>query len=172
MAKNRNIVVILNNIRSNENVGSIFRTADAAGVSKIYLCGYTPAPIDRFERVNKALAKSALGAEKSIEWEKVKTLSNAIKKSENYFFQSQLLRKSPSKNNFQILGIEQSTDSKNYKKYKYAENVALILGNEVTGLSKKDLEKCDAVVEIPMKGEKESLNVSVAAGVILFQLID
>ena len=72
-------VVILNNIRSNENVGSIFRTADGAGVSKIILCGYTPAPLDRFGRENKGLVKASLGAEKSVVWEKFENLKEAIK---------------------------------------------------------------------------------------------
>lgn len=186
--RNKNCVVLLNNIRSNENVGSIFRTADASGVSKIFLIGYTPVPIDRFGRVNKALAKSALGAEKSVEWEKVKTLSVAIKKLQNYFAHSHAenpaefsalarasrARKIPSYNNsgaFKIIGVEQSPKSKNYKTFKYGENVAFVFGNEVTGLSKKDLGKCDDAVEIPMKGEKESLNVSVSAGIILYNLV-
>ena len=78
------IIVILNDIRSSENVGSIFRTADAAGISKIILAGYTPAPIDRFGRENRGLAKAALGAEKFVEWEKVETLREAIKNMKNF----------------------------------------------------------------------------------------
>ena len=73
------IVVILNNIRSNENVGSIFRTCDAVGVSKIILCGYTPAPVDRFGRENKGLVKASLGAEKFVEWKKKKTCHSYFK---------------------------------------------------------------------------------------------
>lgn len=149
------IVVILNNIRSNQNVGSIFRTSDAAGVEKIFLAGYTPAPLDKFGRVNNALVKSALGAEKSVEWEKVKSLKKAIEQLGNDFL---------------VVAVEQDEKSKNYKSFKYPGNVALVFGNEVTGLSKKDLTLCDAVVEIPMKGKKESLNVSVTAGVILFSV--
>ena len=77
------MVVILNNIRSNENVGSVFRTADATGVSKIFLVGYTPAPTDRFGRENKGLTKASLGAEKFVEWEKAENLKEAIKKLNN-----------------------------------------------------------------------------------------
>lgn len=149
------IAVILNNIRSNENVGSIFRTADAAGVDKIYLCGYTPAPVDRFSRVNKALAKASLGAEKFVEWEKAKNLKSLISNLKT--------------EKFKIIGVEQSPKSKNYKLLSTNANLAFVFGNEVKGLSKKDLSLCDQIVEIPMKGKKESLNVAVTAGIVLFQ---
>lgn len=152
-----NTIVILNNIRSNENVGSIFRTADASGVAKIILCGYTPAPVDRFGRENKGLAKASLGAEKSVEWEKVESLKEAVKILKNYF----------------VVGIEQNKKAIDYKKIKNLKikNIALVFGNEVSGLSKKDLELCDYVAELPMKGKKESLNVSVCAGIVLYELI-
>lgn len=156
-------IVILNNIRSNENVGSIFRTCDAAGVSKIFLCGYTPAPLDRFGRENKALTKASLGAEKSVEWQKVENLKEAIEKLK--------IEK------FKIIGIEQSKNSINYNELKNSKlvtqysNLAFIFGNEVDGLSQEDLALCDAVAEIPMRGNKESLNVAVAVGVVLFGVI-
>jgi len=150
------IALILNNIRSNENVGSIFRTADAAGVYKIYICGYTPAPIDRFGRINKALSKAALGAEKFVKWQKVKNLKGIIERLKN--------EKS------KVVAVEQSPKSKNYRLLSKIYNLALVFGNEVTGLSKKDLSLCDTIIEIPMRGEKESLNVAVTAGIILFQL--
>jgi 23S rRNA (guanosine2251-2'-O)-methyltransferase len=176
MAKNINRVVILNNIRSNENVGSIFRTADAVGVSKIILCGYTPAPTDRFGRENKRLIKASLGAEKSVEWEKTENLKEAIKKLKNYFVRSQLLRKSRSQNNFsvfKIVGIEQDKKAIDYRKLKSAKikNIALIFGNEVNGLSKEDLKLCNIIAELPMLGKKESLNVSVCAGIVLYSLV-
>ncbi|HEY4515988.1 MAG TPA: TrmH family RNA methyltransferase [Candidatus Paceibacterota bacterium] len=158
-----NTVLILNNIRSNENVGSIFRTADAAGVSKIYLCGYTPAPIDRFGRKNKALSKSALGAEEFVGWEKLTSLKKLIQRLKEEKMERL------GKQKFKIVAVEQSEYSKNYKKIKYPKNVAFVFGNEVTGLSKKDLEMCDEIVEIPMKGKKESLNVAVAVGIVLFR---
>ena len=155
------IVLILNNIRSNENVGSIFRTADAAGVSKIVLCGYTPMPLDRFGRENKKLSKVSLGAEKFVEWEKAESLKSASEK----------LRK----DNFKIIGVEQDKKAIDYKKIKRqvvgSQYLALVFGNEVGGLSKEDLKLCDLVVEIPMGGKKESLNVSVAVGIVLYEIL-
>jgi 23S rRNA (guanosine2251-2'-O)-methyltransferase len=152
------MVVILNNIRSSENIGSIFRTADAAGVSKIILSGYTPAPADRFGRENKGLTKASLGAEKSVEWEKAESLKSAIE----------------SLKNFKIVGIEQDKKAIDYRKIKKlvsGKNLALVFGNEVDGLSKEDLKLCDMVAEIPMHGKKESLNVAVCAGIVLYSLI-
>lgn len=178
--KSSNILVILNNIRSSENVGSIFRTCDAAGVNKIILCGYTPAPLDRFGRENKGLTKSSLGAEKFVEWEKAENLKNAIENLKSHSFRPQMLRISRSKNSFsdfKIIGIEQSKKSVDYRKLKnyYLKsniyNLVLVFGNEVDGLSKEDLKLCDVVAEIPMRGKKESLNVAVCAGIVLFSLI-
>lgn len=154
-----NILVILNNIRSSENVGSIFRTCDAVGVSKIILCGYTPAPIDRFGRENKALTKASLGAEKFVAWEKFESLKGASEKLK--------------KENFKIIAIEQHEKAINYTKIRDREkvyNLALVFGNEVEGLSRADLDLCDVVAEIPMAGRKESLNVAVCAGIVLFEI--
>lgn len=163
---NKEIVVILNNIRSNENVGSIFRTADATGVSKIILCGYTPAPVDRFGRENKGLTKASLGAEKNVKWEKVENLKEAVNNLQNFFSK-----------NFAIIGIEQDKKAidyhelKNSKLASHTSNLVFVFGNEVDGLSKEDLELCDVVAQLPMLGNKESLNVSVCAGIILYSLI-
>ena len=180
-------IVILNNIRSSENVGSIFRTCDASGVSKIILTGYTQAPTDRFGRENKSLVKASLGAEKFVEWEKIKNLSAAIKSLRNHSFRSQMLRISRLKNDssaskktfsdFKIIAIEQdkkAIDYREIKKLKLASrslNIILVFGNEVDGLSKSDLKLCDIVAQLPMLGRKESLNVSVCAGIALYQLI-
>ncbi|MEK7567680.1 MAG: TrmH family RNA methyltransferase [Patescibacteria group bacterium] len=161
----KEICLILDNIRSAENVGSIFRTSDAVGVSKIFLIGITPCPIDRFGRERKDIAKSALGAEKTIEWEYRK---NAV----------QLLRELK-KRKFLIIALEQDEKALDYKKisarggpaYGWKGRTALIIGNEVTGISKEILKMSDCVVEIPMKGKKESLNVSVATGVALYRLL-
>ncbi len=144
-------IVVLDNIRSVHNVGSIFRTSDALGVDKIYLCGCTPTPKDRFGRDRNDLAKVALGAEKNIEWEYCKITEEAIKKLK--------------KEKVQIIAIEQAKNSVDYKKVKAKELTAVILGEEVNGLSKGLLKLADIVAEIPMKGKKESLNVSVAFGV-------
>lgn len=162
-SQNTNIVVVLNNIRSNENVGSIFRTCDAAGVSKIFLCGYTPAPVDRFGRENKGVTKASLGAEKSVEWEKTEGLEVASKKLKE--------------EGFKIIGVEQSKNSIDYREIKNSKLLApssqlvLVFGNEVAGLSTEDLSLCDLVAEIPMRGRKESLNVAVSVGVVLFSLV-
>src|SRR3989344_8623851 len=144
-------VVILHNIRSAENVGAMFRTCDAAGVDKIYLAGYTPAPIDRFGRKRKDIAKSALGAEGFVEWESKKSLPALISKLKN--------------ENFQIIAIEQDRYSVDYKRVKLEKKNAFIMGAEVSGIPKNILKKCDVIAEIPMRGQKESLNVSVKLGV-------
>lgn len=151
-------VLILHNIRSVYNVGAIFRTADAVGITKIYLTGYTPTPLDRFGRERKDVAKAALGAQKTIPWE--------------YKKQAGLLLNKLNKEDFQIIALEQSEKSVDYKKIKTQAKTVFLLGNEVRGISKQLLEKCDVVAEIPMKGEKESLNVSVATGVLLFRVLD
>lgn len=156
----KQIYLILNDIRSNHNVGSIFRTSDACGISKIFLVGITPAPLDQFGRVVKEIEKTALGAEKNIPYEKVKSFTLLIKKLK--------------KENLKIIAIEQSENSIDYKKVniKKDEKVAFVLGREVEGLSKKELSLCDIVAEIPMKGSKESLNVSVVAGIALFRMLE
>lgn len=152
------LVVILHDIRSAHNVGSIFRTADAAGVEKIYLCGITPSPIDRFKEVRPDFAKVALGAEQYIQWESMKTTAAAIK----------FLKK----DGFQIFALEQSKRSMPYYAAMPAQDakVAVIVGNEVKGLPPAILRSSDRILEIPMMGKKESLNVSVAFGVLAFGL--
>ena len=134
----------------------MFRTADAAGIDKIYLTGYTPAPTDRFGRKRKDLAKSALGAEDFVQWEQKKSLSVLI---------SNLKRKK-----FLVIGIEQDKKSVDYKKVKLKAKNAFVVGAEVTGIPKNILNKCDIIAEIPMHGKKESLNVSVALGIALFRI--
>lgn len=151
--------LILPDIRSAHNVGSIFRTADAAGVGKIYLTGITPAPLDRFGRPRSDIAKAALGAELSVPWEhkaRILPLLARLKKA-----------------GFVLVAIEQSEDSVDYKKVKIpkGQKTAFIVGNEVEGLPENILARCDSVAEIPMSGTKESLNVSVAAGIALFRIL-
>jgi tRNA G18 (ribose-2'-O)-methylase SpoU len=140
-----------------ENVGAIFRTADAAGINKIYLTGYTPTPLDRFGRKRGDLAKSALGAEEFVSWEYKKMVCPVIAKLK--------------RDGFQIVGIEQEKKSIDYKKVKLQSKNAFIVGAEVTGIPKNVLEKCDIIAEIPMRGKKESLNVSVATGIALFGIL-
>lgn len=158
IAKSRDIRLILDNIRSSHNVGSIFRTADSLGVNKIYCTGTTPGPVDRFGRKRKDIAKVALGAEDSVAWEHsidVRTLLRELKDD-----------------GFEIISIEQDARAIDYKEYSPKRSVAIIFGNEVDGISKGLLEASDAILEMPQRGKKESLNVSVAAGIVLFRLFD
>jgi 23S rRNA (guanosine2251-2'-O)-methyltransferase len=156
------LVVIAHDIRSVHNVGSIFRTADAAGVEKIYLCGITPPPLDRFKEVRPDFAKVALGAENYILWESAKTTAGVIKQLK--------------KEGYKIFAIEQSKRSMPY--YSVASlgllgtdaRIAIIVGNEVKGLPPAVLRASDHILEIPMMGKKESLNVGVAFGIVVFGL--
>jgi tRNA G18 (ribose-2'-O)-methylase SpoU len=154
---NYTCVLILDNIRSVENTGSIFRTAECLGVSKIYLIGTTPAPLDRFGRKRNDFAKVALGAEEMVEWQYSKEISLVIEELKDQ--------------NFRIISLEQKSDSKNLKDYKSPGQFALIVGNEVDGVSKEAIEESDEILEIRMKGQKESLNVSVATGIALHELL-
>lgn len=160
----KNVHVLLPDIRSAHNVGSIFRSADCFGVEKIFLTGTTPQPIDRFGRnttgPQKEIAKTALGGEKSVAWEYNKSATVILNQAK--------------KNGFHIVGVEQSKDSislSEFKKTIKADNILLIFGNEVTGISKDILKKCQSVIEIKMEGDKESLNVSVCAGVVLYEIL-
>ena len=146
----KSIYVIAHNIRSAYNVGSIFRTADAVGVEKIILGGYSPSP------PHSGISKTALGAEKWMPFEKSVQTWRKV---------NQLKKKG-----FQIVALEQSTKSIDYREFKPKFPLALILGNEVRGLSTQILNRCDAIIEIPMVGQKESLNVSVAFGIAIYQL--
>lgn len=150
--------VLLHDIRSTHNVGSIFRTSDALGISKIYLSGYTPIPTDKFGRNRKDISKVALGAEKNIPWEQVESPEKLIKELK--------------KKKWQVVCIEQSKKSSDYKKVKIKHPTLFIVGNEVLGTENNILKLCDVVAEIPMMGDKESLNVSVAFGVAMFRMLD
>ncbi len=152
------ISLLLHDIRSVYNVGAIFRTADAVGVSKIYLTGYSPTPLDRFGVARKDFAKCALGSELSVAWEYAKTPAALLAKL--------------AKEGFKIISIEQASNSVDYKKVRPSAKSLVIFGNEVSGVSKPILTKSDTIAEIPMKGKKESLNVSVSAGIVLFRWFD
>lgn len=154
----KEIYILLHDIRSVYNVGAIFRTADAVGVTKVYLSGFTPTPLDRFDNLRKDFAKSALGSEKTIAWEYIKSPARLIS--------------SLKKGGAEIIAIEQSRGSIDYKKAKIGSKALIIFGNEVSGISKAVLAKADQILEIPMRGMKESLNVSVSAGIVLFRLFD
>lgn len=153
----KEVCLWLQDIRSVHNVGSIFRTADASGVNKIYLVGTTPTPIDRFGRVRQDMAKVALGAENNIPWE--------------YYADWKKLMLKLKKGKIKIVALEQDKKSIDYKKFKNEDNFCLLVGEEVGGLPKNILSKVDSIIEIPMRGKKESLNVSVALGVAIFRVL-
>ncbi len=144
------IYLVLDNIRSLENIGSIFRTADALGVKKIFLCGISGKP------PHPKISKTALGAEKNIDFE--------------YCFSVWKLIEKLKERRFQIIALEKTKNSKNYLNFKPKFPLALILGNEIKGVSQSALKRADKIIHLPMKGQKESLNVSVAFGVIGYYL--
>ena len=164
------LAVLLHNVRSAHNVGSIFRTADAAGVSHVFLTGYTPRPLDRFGRAQKNIAKTALGAEVSTKWE--------------YRKDPMFLIRALKRDGWRIVGVEQDVRSSSYKNLRANRKTAFLFGNEVRGLSPALRNVCDVLIEIPVRGAmvrqahhprstkrgKESLNVSVAVGIILFSV--
>lgn len=154
MPKNKEFYVIAHNIRSLHNVGSIFRTADAFGVSKLYLTGYTGRP-DNMVHINK-IAKAALGAEKWIPWEHHKSAVRIIKR-----LQSEKVK---------IVALEKHKLAASLKTFKPKFPLALVLGEEVRGVSKPILALADDILEIPMMGKKESLNVSVAFGIAAYKI--
>lgn len=158
--KEQRCVLVLHDIRSAHNVGAMFRTADGAGVSEIILSGYTPHPPKKdalyLTDADKALKKTALGAEETVLFKVVASLPRLMIRLK--------------KEGYEIVALEQDTHSVDYRKYHPKEKVALIVGNEVGGVDAKILKQCDAILEIPMRGQKNSLNVSVAAGIALYQI--
>lgn len=175
------MIAILYNIRSSHNVGSIFRTADAAGVEKIYLCGITPAPKDKYGFDRPRLTKVSLGAEKYVPWEKTGNSTSPQKTLE-------LIRKLK-REGYKIYAVEQSKKSIPYNKLKVKgkklkEKIVLVVGSEIKGISPSILKTADKIIEIPMRGAmvrqahhprhtgrgKESLNVAVAFGIIVFEI--
>jgi 23S rRNA (guanosine2251-2'-O)-methyltransferase len=178
--KKQDVRLLLDNIRSVHNVGSIFRTAETLGISRIYCSGTTPTPVDRFAGKRKDFAKVALGAEDLVEWEHVGGLFDLAGKVVDCVG----LVRSLKKEGFEVIALEQNKNSVDYKsiklKAKANENsnrgaiikTLIILGNEVEGVSPRLLKLSDVIAEIPLKGKKESLNVSVAAGIFLYRLLD
>lgn len=137
-------------------MGSIFRTAEASGAACIYLSGYTPTPIDRFGRRRTDLAKTALRAETFLSW--------------HYRKDPQLILEERRRAGWSIVGVEQDPRAIPFKKFRMKKPTLFVFGNEVCGLSPQLRSRCDELIEIPMRGTKESLNVSVAAGIILFSI--
>ena len=150
----KDFFVIAHNIRSLLNVGSVFRTADAFGVTKIYLTGYTGTPANPVHQAK--IAKTALGAENFVPWEHYSSASKLIKKLKV--------------DGINIIALENNTKAINIHKFKPKFPLALVLGEEVKGIAKPLLKLCDKAIEIPMVGQKESLNVSVAFGIAAYAL--
>ena len=144
------IIIVLDNIRSMENVGSFFRTADAFRIEAIYLCGITACPPHR------EIHKTALGADESVDWKYFNTTEEAC----------QYLNKK----DYRIFAVEQVENSINLKDFKVPEKSAYIFGNEVEGVDEKALEYCEQAIEIPQEGTKHSLNVSVSGGIVMYEL--
>jgi tRNA G18 (ribose-2'-O)-methylase SpoU len=146
------VIVVLENIRSAYNVGSIFRTADAFLLERLYICGYTAHP------PHKEIKKTALGADETVGWKHFKNIAEAIEEIKA--------------SGYKIYAIEQAEDSLKLENFISGdEKIAVVLGNEVSGVEQATIALCDGVIEIPQMGMKHSLNVSVAAGVVLWELV-
>ena len=173
----KDFYVICDNIRSLEDIGSIFRTSDALGVSKIFLCGISgrpprsgfPASQGNLATLHPKISKTALGAEKTIPFEYCSSTSRLINKLRSPSFVSPL-RDFGGRSKINIIALEQGKKAIDYKSFKPKFPLALIVGNEVKGVSKKILDKADKVIFLPMSGQKESLNVSVAFGVAGYEI--
>ncbi len=158
----KEIIVIAHNIRSTHNIGSIFRTCEGFGIEKLIISGYSPYPTvpndarlpHIREKLTNQIHKTALGAELMVPFEHMDTPDLAFLKSKGY----------------KIVALEQNDKSINLKDYKAPQKIALLLGEEVHGITQDLIDQCDDIIEIPMVGKKESFNVSVAAGIALFQL--
>ncbi len=148
------VVVVLDNVRSSNNIGSIFRSCDAFLVEKIYLCGICSQPPD------KEIHKTALGAEYSLNWEYFKTTEETLMKLK--------------KEGFTIIAVEQVEESIPLKNYipNEGEKIALIFGNEVKGVQQEIMHLCDKTIEIPQFGTKHSFNIAVSAGIVLWELFN
>ncbi len=154
------ISLVLHDIRSAHNVGSIFRTADAAGVCHIYISGYTPRPYDGTQpyttKPERGIIKIALGAQDTVPWTSHETIEDVF----------EILKK----RKIHTVALEQHERSQLYTQYKPTFPMALFLGNEPRGIDDATLAQCDDIIELPMHGSKKSLNVSVAAGIALYAL--
>lgn len=159
----RNIILIAHNLRSCHNIGSLLRTAEGLGVTKVYLTGYTPFPAGQTNdprlphlaiKIDKQIHKTALDAEHQIEWERIEDVHHVFEQLH--------------KDNYQIMAVEQSDNSIALPDYHPEGNVALLMGREVEGVEPEILAICDGALEIPMFGQKESFNVVQAAAMALY----
>ncbi len=160
----KEIVLIVHNVRSTHNVGSLLRTADGLGVAQVYLSGFTPYPIVKNDerlphlakKINSQIAKTALGAEKTV--------------NVTHIDKPKLLFQHLQAQGYVICALEQTSKSTDITKFKPPKKVALVVGREVGGLEAEILKLCDEVLEIPMLGQKESFNVAVATAMALFHI--
>lgn len=158
----RNIIVIAHNIRSTYNVGSIFRTCEGFGVEKLILSGYTPYPLVKndsrlphiTEKITRQIHKTALGAEQLVSFEYHETLD----------------LDHPDLAEYRLVALEQAPSSISLRDYQPPQNIALLIGEEVHGITSELLAQVSDIIEIPMRGQKESFNVSVATGIALYEL--
>lgn len=145
------VIAVLENVRSAYNVGSVFRTADAFLIEAIYITGYTAKP------PHKEIKKTALGAEDTVDWKHFPSAADAIQYLKN--------------NGYKVYAVEQVENSISLEKFKATDKVAVIFGNEVTGVEQSTIALCDGTIEIPQLGMKHSLNIATAAGVVLWELV-
>ena len=147
------VIAVLENVRSAYNVGSVFRTADAFLLEGIYICGYTAFP------PHKEIKKTALGAEDTVHWKHFKKIDEAIEDLKSL--------------GYKIFAVEQAMNSIKLQEINFGkdEKIAVVFGNEVTGVEQATIGKCDGCIEIPQLGMKHSLNISVAAGIVLWELV-
>lgn len=150
-APRHEIYLVMDNIRSMYNVGAMFRTCDGARVKKIFLCGMTATP------PREKIYKTSLGAVENVDWQYYKNAKDAVLELK--------------KEGVQIVCLEQTDTSVNYKKVKYKSPIAVVVGHELKGISKNVLNLCDQCVEIPMHGVANSLNVATSAGIILYEVL-
>lgn len=154
----KSVWVALDNVRSAYNVGAVFRTAEAIGVEKICLIGYTPRPIDRFGRPQPEIEKTALGAELLVPWGHYENATDFV-----------LLMRDEGRT---IVSVEQDDRSVDYRTPMTEEKIVLVFGNEVDGVSRELLDASQKILSIPMYGKKESLNIAVSVGIVLYGLLD
>lgn len=154
-------ILIVHNVRSSHNVGSILRTADGLGVDSVFLTGYTPYPLHKDDtrlphlskKIDAQIHKTALGAETSVSWQQQADIAPVIKNLKQ--------------DGYHVTALEQTIDATPMTEFKPPEKLAVIVGREVEGLEKEIVEQCDQAVEIPMFGQKESFNVAIATAIFL-----
>jgi len=154
----REVSAMLIDIRSAHNVGAIFRSADCAGITRLYLAGYTPSPNDEFGRLRVDVEKTALGATESVAWEMCDDALTTLRELKDA--------------GVQIIALEATATSTDYRRVPLGERIVFVVGNEVGGLSEEVLTMADVVVNIPLRGAKESLNVSSAFAVAAYAFTD